>query len=111
VRGRAATTSDIAQFTEELLLHLAERGCKGRIVSVQHLRDLQEEIEGHYGQGLLDKEFYQERLAFFDFRIPNDLPEAKSLIIIAVPRPQSQAVFKWNGGIAGTHPSPDVCTL
>jgi epoxyqueuosine reductase len=93
----AATRSDIAKVTEELLLHLAERGCKARIVSVQHVHDLQEEIEGRYRQGLLDKEFYQERLAHFDFRIPDELQEARSLIVIAVPRPQSQAVFKWNG--------------
>jgi epoxyqueuosine reductase len=66
-------------------------------VSTQHLRDLQEDIEGHYREGLLDKEFYQERLGFFDFRIPDDLREAKSLIVVAVPRPQSQAVFTWNG--------------
>lgn len=91
------TISNVAQFTEELLLHLEEQGCKGRIVSTQHLRDLQEDIEGHYREGLLDKEFYQERLGFFDFRIPDDLREAKSLIVVAVPRPQSQAVFTWNG--------------
>jgi len=91
------TASNVTRFTEELLLHLAEHGCKGRIVSVQHLRDLHEDVEGHYRHGLLDKEFYQERLGFFDFRIPDDLREAKSLIIVAVPRPQSQAVFTWNG--------------
>jgi epoxyqueuosine reductase len=46
---------------------------------------------------MLDKEFCEERLTFFDFRIPDDLPKAKSLIVIAVPRPQSQSVFTWNG--------------
>jgi epoxyqueuosine reductase len=96
-RTEAATLSDATQATEELFLHLAEHGCKGRIVSIEHLRDLQEEIEGCYRHGLFDKEFYQERLAWFDFRIPDDLREAKSLIVIAVPRPQSQAVFTWNG--------------
>lgn len=96
-RTEAATLSDATQATEELFLHLAEHGCKGRIVSIEHLRDLQEEIEGCYRHGLLDKEFYQERLAWFDFRIPDDLREAKSMIVIAVPRPQSQAVFTWNG--------------
>ncbi len=85
------------RFVEELLLQLAEHGYQGRIVSIQHLRDLQEEIEGRHKQGLLDKEFYQERLAWFDFRIPDSLPEALSLIVVAVPRPQSQAVFTWNG--------------
>jgi epoxyqueuosine reductase len=96
-RTEAATLSDATQTTEELLLHLAEHGCKGRIVSIEHLRDLQEEIEGWYRQGLFDKEFYQERLAWFDFRLPDNLREAKSLIVIAVPRPQSQAVFTRNG--------------
>ena len=85
------------RFVDELLLHLAERGYQGRVVSIQRLRELQEEIEGRYRQGLFDKEFYQERLAWFDFRIPSSLPEAMSLIVVAVPRPQSQAVFAWNG--------------
>lgn len=96
-RTEAATLLDATQTTEELLLHLAEHGCKGRVVSIQHLRDLREEIEGHYKEGLLDKEFYHERLAFFDFQIPDDLQEVKSLIVVAVPRPQSQATFTLNG--------------
>jgi hypothetical protein len=61
------------QLTEEVFLRLAERGYKEHIVSVEHVRHLQEEIEGNYKQSLLDKEFYQERLAYFDFRIPDNL--------------------------------------
>ncbi|MDH5483148.1 MAG: FeS-binding protein [Candidatus Bathyarchaeota archaeon] len=83
--------------SEELLLHLTERGFQGRIVSARRLHDLQEAIEGFHRKGLVDEEFYQERLAWFDFRIPDSLPKAKSIIVVAVPRPQSQAVFKWNG--------------
>lgn len=82
---------------EELLLHLAECGYQWRTVSIHHLPELKEDIEGRYRQGLLDTEFYQQRLAWFDFRIPDNLPEAKSMIVVAVPRPQSQAVFTWNG--------------
>ena len=85
------------RFVEKLLLHLTERGYQGRIASIQRLRDLQGEIEGRRRQGLFDKEFYLERLAWFDFQIPDSLPEATSLIVVAVPRPQSQAVFTWNG--------------
>jgi hypothetical protein len=44
---------------EELFSQLEERGHKGRIVSIQHLGDLKEEIEGHYRQGMFDEEFYQ----------------------------------------------------
>ena len=82
---------------EELFHHLAEFGLKGRIVSVQHLPELKGSIEGFHGQGLFDKDFYLERLAWFDFRVPTSLPEARSLIVVAAPRPQSQVVFTWNG--------------
>jgi epoxyqueuosine reductase len=85
------------RFTEELLFQLTERDCEGRVVSIRRLPELQEEIEGRCRRGLFDREFYQERLAWFDFRIPGSLPEALSVIVVAVPRPQSQAVFTWDG--------------
>jgi epoxyqueuosine reductase len=82
---------------KELFLRLTERGYQGRIVSIQHLPELKENIDKFYRQGLFDKEFYQERLTFFNFQIPDSLPEAKSIIVVAVPRPQSQAIFTWEG--------------
>lgn len=81
----------------ELYGCLSKNGYQGRIVSVEHLYELKEEIENRHRQGLFDNEFYQLRLAFFDFRIPDSLPNARSLIIVAVPRPSSQAVFTWHG--------------
>lgn len=80
---------------EELHLRLTKRGYQARIVSIDHLPELKEDIGGRFRQGLFDKEFYRERLGFFDFQIPDSLPEAKSMIVVAVPRPQSQAVFTW----------------
>ncbi len=87
----------VKRFVEELLLNLTEHGYRGSIVSIQRLRDLQEEIEGRHRQGSFDEEFYQERLSWFDFGIPESLPKVTSLIVVAVPRPQSQAAFTWNG--------------
>ena len=84
-------------MTEELFSQLEERGYKGRIVSIQRLSDLQEEIEGHYRQGLLDEEFYQESLTGFAFSPANSLPGARSLIVVAIPQPQIRVVFTWNG--------------
>jgi epoxyqueuosine reductase len=80
-----------------LLRQLDEKGYKGRIVPVHRLRDLQEEIEGHHRQGVLDEEFYQERLTHFHFSPPDDLPEARSLIVVAIPQPQIRFTFTWNG--------------
>jgi len=87
----------LAQLVEEVFLRLAELGYQGRIVSIRRLPDLQEEVEGLYKKGLLDREFYQERLTQFDFRIPESLPRAMSIIVVATPRPQSQATFTFNG--------------
>jgi epoxyqueuosine reductase len=84
-------------YTDELLSLLAEHGYQGRIVSIRHLRELQEEITGRFEQGLLDREFYELRLTFFDFNLPEALQKARSIIVVAVPRPQAKATFTYQG--------------
>lgn len=83
--------------TGELRSRLEEEGYQSRTVSVQHLRDLQESIEGSHSRGLLNEEFYQERLTSFTFKPSNLLPKATSLIVVAVPRPTIRAIFTWRG--------------
>lgn len=85
------------EFMNEAFTQLKKRGCQARAVSIRHLPSLQDDIEERHRQGLLDKDFYSERLAWFKFVPPDDLA-ATSLIIVAVPRPQTQAIFKWKGG-------------
>lgn len=82
---------------EELLSQLQERGYDGRVVAIQRLGDLQEEIEGRHRQGLFDEEFYQERLTGFAFGPPDSLSEARSIIVVAIPRPQTRFTFIWDG--------------
>jgi epoxyqueuosine reductase len=89
--------TDAATIQERLLNHLTEHRYQGRIVSTTHLPELKENIEGRRKQGMFNKEFYQERLNWFDFQTQDSLPEAKSIIVVAVPSPQSQATFNWNG--------------
>jgi epoxyqueuosine reductase len=83
--------------TEKLLLRLAEHGNQGRIVSIQHLSELKDEIIERFNEGLLDEEFYLLRLSFYDFKAPATLPDAESIIVVAVPRPQAQATFTFKG--------------
>jgi epoxyqueuosine reductase len=90
-------TAPVDTYAEELLRRLAEQGYQGRIVSIQHLPELEEEIKGRFNQGLFDKEFYQQRLAFFKFEVPETLSNAKSIIVVAVPRSQAQATFTFKG--------------
>jgi epoxyqueuosine reductase len=84
-------------MTWELVSQLEERGYKARIASIQYLHELQEGIEGYYRQDLIDAELYREYLIPFTFSPPESLPEAKSLIIVAVPQPQIRVTFNWNG--------------
>jgi len=76
---------------------LEEHGLKGRVVPIQRLQEVQNEIEGRHAQGLFDEEFYQEALSFFSFKPPDDLPKAESVIIVAVPRPQTRVSFTLDG--------------
>jgi epoxyqueuosine reductase len=79
--------------THSFIAQLTERGYQARIVNIQRLHDLQEEIESRYKQGLFDEQFYQENLADeFDFNPPDDL-QARSLIVAAIPLPDIQLVF------------------
>jgi len=57
-------------FANELLACLKELGFQMRIVSVSHLHQLQEEIEGLRSQGFLEKQFYEDRLTWFSFQVP-----------------------------------------
>jgi epoxyqueuosine reductase len=87
----------MARFVDKLFVDLRERGFPARIVSVSHLHQLQKEIESLHSHALLDSQFYQDRLAWFKFQTPEDLLRAQSLIVVAVPRPQTRAIFIWNG--------------
>lgn len=93
-------TSDTLMETgcaEELLRELGDLGYQGRVVAIEHVRELKEDIGQLRELGLIDEEFYLERLCGFSFRVPEALPDAGSIIVIAVPRPQSQSIFTWKG--------------
>jgi epoxyqueuosine reductase len=84
-------------MTSKLVRQLEEHGYKARIASIQHLHELQEGVEGYYKQGLIDAELYREYLTSFTFSVPNSFPDARSLIVVAVPQPQFRVTFTWNG--------------
>jgi epoxyqueuosine reductase len=78
-------------------LQFSEQNYKISVVSTRHLPELQQEIEERLNQGLLNKQLYQEYLSMLRFALPEKLTGAQSLIVVAVPRPQTQATFNWNG--------------
>ncbi|GAK59721.1 iron-sulfur cluster-binding protein [Candidatus Vecturithrix granuli] len=77
---------------------LEQQGYQGRMISVEHLAELQTEIEQRYYQGEMAREVYDEEpCKKFEFTNPAALPEARSLIIAAAPQPPVEATFHVNG--------------
>jgi epoxyqueuosine reductase len=77
--------------------NLARENCKFRIISTCHLPELQREIENRRDRGQFDEEFAQQYLPRFRFTPPEELRNAKSIVVVAMPRPPTKAIFNWNG--------------
>jgi len=88
---------NVEKITADLYSKLQTNGIKGRIVSTRHLSELQKDIEKRYKGGALCEEFYRERLTYFDFSVPESLPEAESIIMVAAPQPQIRVGFSRYG--------------
>jgi len=80
-----------------LYAQMEKQGYKGKIVSVEKVSELQEDIEEKYRRGLLSEEIYREVLSWVDFRMPKISPRTKSIIVVAVPQSQVLITFNWNG--------------
>lgn len=76
---------------------LLEKSCQVSMVSTAHLSELQAEIENRRNKGEFDAEFSKEYMFKFKFTPPEELSNAKSLIVVAMPRPPTEATFTWNG--------------
>jgi epoxyqueuosine reductase len=80
-----------------LIEGLEKRGYRGRVVSIERLGELRDEIENRQNEGDLDQEFLSYLGKHLDFTQPQDLQWARSLIVVAVEDPQVRFSFAWNG--------------
>jgi epoxyqueuosine reductase len=90
---------NVNAMTQELSLQLEKHGYRGKIVPIEHLQELQKDLEGHRRTGALCAEIYQKYFAQLDYRVPTSLPAAKSCIIVATPQPQVKVSFTLNGTV------------
>lgn len=84
----------------ELQPQLEEQGYRAGVLPARRLGDLREDIEARHRDGLFHEEFYDERLTSFDWEPPDSLPDAQSIIVVAVPDPQRRMTFTWKGAAA-----------
>jgi len=93
---------NVKNITKAINKQLKQDGWRGKIVSIEHVENLQREIEGHYQNGYLDQELYDGYLDRFDFSISENFNDAKSLIVVSAPQPHVRVVFTRQGQ---TYPS------
>ena len=82
---------------EKLQSKIHDLGWKVKITAIDHLDDLRFSILSRLEQGQIDKKLYNDQLSFFSFDPPADLPEARSILIVAVPTPQMRIFFQFKG--------------
>ena len=81
------------QFNKALHESIGKQGFQGKIVPIEHVKELETEIMTRYQKGLLDPDLYDAYLASFDFACKQKLKDARSLAIVSVPQPQIKVTF------------------
>jgi epoxyqueuosine reductase len=81
----------------KLLQQIEQREYAVRVASIEHARELRESIETNHHNGVFDETLYKEYLSGFVYSPPESLPEARSLIVVAVRQPQVRFTFTWKG--------------
>ena len=85
------------ELTKTLYAQLREHDYKGKIVAIEHLRELNSEISTRRRQGETAPGIDGYLSSFTDMRdVP---PGARSIIIVAAPQPQFQLEFHHDGNV------------
>jgi len=76
---------------------LEERGYRGATLPIEHVAQLEHEMEERLSRKEVDAGLYEKYLSRFKFDITTNLPETRSIIITAAPQPQRKVTFDSNG--------------
>ncbi|MFC1900819.1 4Fe-4S double cluster binding domain-containing protein [Chloroflexota bacterium] len=80
---------------EQIKQELNQYGYRFSTVSITHLSELQDVVAKLIRQGLVNKQL-SEKWSFY-LRTNERLPEAKTIIIAAIPQPITRIRFEWQG--------------
>ena len=81
----------------ELIERLESEGYRARVVSSRRVEELKATMEARLKDGTLKQKVFDEYKHVLTPSPPKDLPDHKSLIVIAVPQPQIRFTFTLNG--------------
>ena len=81
---------------------------KARTVSIIHLSEVQEAVAKLIRQGLVNKQLHEKWHFYLDTN--KDLPEAKTIVIVAIPQSITRVRFEWQGIIYPAEIAPNYIT-
>jgi epoxyqueuosine reductase len=83
------------EIKQQIMRKLEISGYQARMVSISHLPEIQDAVTNLVKQGLLDKSLYEKWKIYFQVNL--EMPEASSIITIAMPQPITRLRFCWQG--------------
>lgn len=83
----------MSEVSNRILGELEARGYRGSVVPIERIAELEKEIERQHNLKLFDPELYRVWLEEFEFEPPQEIWNAESLIITAVPHPGFRITF------------------
>jgi len=84
-----------------VLATLRQKGYPARTVPVRRLADLRQSISELHRQGLLSDVIYEDCRTYFQAILPESLPDAASIVVVAVPQPKFRMTFQHKGSSYG----------
>jgi epoxyqueuosine reductase len=82
---------------KQLEANLKDRGFSATTCRIEHLDDLKRDLQAPLKRGLIGNDFFQERLSYFKLSTHDYHDRLKSIIITAVPQPQQETIFWYQG--------------
>lgn len=76
-----------------IISEIETHGLKARLVNLNILEAIKSDIENRFRCGEIDETLYKRYFLNFKYNPPSELIEARSILVIAIPRPQFQAEF------------------
>lgn len=91
-----ACSEEIADL--RVLDYLEENGCHARVVSIDHLDELREQVKSLHEKGLLDEDFYHGSvLPRLEPKEARGMKKARSIFVTSTPSPAIRTRFTWKG--------------
>ena len=84
-------------MTLRIVDYLVGHGYRATVTGAHRLQALREELQDRCDSALVDKDVYESYLSGFDEQPPAEVPDARSLIVVACADPPVRFSFNWRG--------------